>query len=90
MSLIQAVEDKIVVELLKEENKTKGGLHIPDSAGEQAPQKYGKVLSMGEDVTKEIKIGDTVSFHQRAGMDVLHEGQILKVIKSDEVYGTVI
>jgi len=45
---------------------------------------------MGEDVTKEIKIGDTVSFHQRAGMDVLHEGQILKVIKSDEVYGTVI
>ena len=52
MSFIQAIEDKVIVEVLADVNKTEGGLIIPDSAAE-APQKYGRVLSMGNDVCKD-------------------------------------
>ena len=81
--MIKAIEDKIIVEFLRT-TKTETGLIIPDVA--QDPQGYGKVLSVGEQV-KNIKVGDTLVFHMRAGMDLILNKKVQKCLKSEEVYG---
>lgn len=84
--MITATGDKIIVVLMKA-NKTKGGLHLPENT--QEPQAYGKVVSIGEDLNqcKNINKGDYLVFHPHAGMDMLLDRQILKVLKYDELYG---
>jgi len=83
---IEAIEDKILVKVIKPERKSKGGIVIPEVAGD-LPQSYGKVLSVGESVNQLIKVESTIVFHQRAGMDILHDDETLKILKNDEVYG---
>ena len=67
--------------------KTRGGLILPDNVSE--PQSYGRVLTAGELILEgtPIKEGNTLIFHPRAGMDMLMEGRLLKVLKYDELYG---
>jgi len=81
--MIQAVADKILVEELRA-TKTKGGLHLPDNTSQ--PQSYGKVVSYGENV-QNIKVGDVLVYHPRAGMDLLVDKKLLKVLKYEELYG---
>lgn len=83
--MIQAVADKIVVEVMRAA-KTKGGLLLPDNVKD--PQGYGRVLSLGDDVAnKRIKEGDILVFHPMAGMDTLMDNRIFKVLKYEELYG---
>jgi co-chaperonin GroES (HSP10) len=65
-------------------NKTKSGLLLPNNTND--PQGYGRVVSVGEDV-KNIKEGDFLVYHPMAGMDMLMEKRILKVVKYEELYG---
>jgi co-chaperonin GroES (HSP10) len=81
--MIKAVADKIIVQFMRA-TKTKGGLILPDTVTD--PQGYGKVLSVGEDVNN-VEVGEFLVFHPRAGMDMLINKQILKVLKYDELYG---
>lgn len=81
--MIQAVGDKIIVEVLKI-TKTDSGLIIPDTV--QPPQGYGRVLSAGEQV-ENIKEGDILMFHIMAGMDIVAEKKVLKCLKYEELYG---
>jgi hypothetical protein len=54
----------------------------------QDPQGYGKVLSLGKDAAnKEIKEGDILVFHTRAGMDLIQGKKVLKCLKYEEIYG---
>lgn len=84
--MVKAVSDKIVVEFLKREITT-GGIIAPENALVD-PQGYGKVLSVGEEVTL-IKEGDFVVFHPHAGMDMVFDKKIFKVLKYDELYGII-
>lgn len=84
--MIKAVSDKIIVEFLKREI-TSGGIIAPENALVD-PQGYGKVLSIGEEV-QIIKEGDFIVFHPRAGMDMVLDTKILKVLKYEEIYGTI-
>ena len=84
--MIKAVSDKIIVEFLKREI-TKGGIIVPERAIID-PQAYGKVLSVGEEV-KGIKEGDFLVFHPQAGMDMLFDKKIYKVLKYEELYGII-
>jgi chaperonin GroES len=85
MQIIQAVKDKIIVKIMKQEEKTEGGIIVPDSVVNE-PQLYTEVISVGKDVD-EINIGDTVLCHRNGGMDIVVKNQIYKVLKDDEVYG---
>jgi chaperonin GroES len=87
MKIIQAVSDKVFVKVLKEEEKTSGGLIVPATAKKE-PQSYGVVLSVGSDV-KGIKLNDVVVFHSHAGQVVLLESQEYKIIMYPEIYGVV-
>ncbi len=82
--MISAIKDKIVVQLLIRE-KTKSGLIIPDAV--QEPQAFCKVISVGDEV-KTIHVDDIIVCHMRAGMDVLIDKELIKVLKEDEIYGT--
>jgi co-chaperonin GroES (HSP10) len=84
--MVKAVSDKIIVEFLKREI-TSGGIIAPENALVD-PQGYGKVMSVGEEVTM-IKEGDFLAFHPRAGMDMVFDKKVFKVLKYDELYGVI-
>ena len=91
MRTLEAVKDKIVVELdITLESKTESGLFIPENAVNE-PQKYGKVSSIGEEVSfkDKLNVGDIISFHGRAGQDIILNRKIYKVLLEGEVYGIV-
>ena len=89
MKSIQAINDHVIVqEIMKEAEKTESGIIIP-SAIKVAPQKYGKVLSVGNDV-KYVKEGDTIVFHANAGQAIIMStdmASIQRVLKEPEIYG---
>ena len=85
MKTVKAVKDKVVVEVLKSEEKTEGGIIVPATA-EKDPQGYGRVISVGEEVTT-IKEGDIVLFAKFGGQDILLDRQVMKVLMYNEVYG---
>jgi len=83
----KAVNDKVIVKVLMEDNKTEGGIIVPEVAqGKLRPQGVGEVTSIGE-LVKEIEVGDIIMFHKQGGMDVLLDRNVCKVLKYDEVYG---
>lgn len=87
MAFMQAVKDKIIVEMIEKENKTPGGIVLPETASLE-PQAYGNVVSVGADV-KEIDVGDVLAFNERAGMDITFEGKKLKCMADAEVYSII-
>jgi len=86
MKKIQAINDHVVVEeLIKTENTTESGIIIPQTV-KMEPQKYGRVLSVGEKVTN-VKADDIIVFHQSGGQAVMIDGVIQRILKNDEIYG---
>jgi co-chaperonin GroES (HSP10) len=84
MKLIQAVHDKIVVQDLKR-TKSTGGLILPDNV--QDPQKYGRVISIGEKVEGPFEIGQIIVYHNNGGMSMVIEGKVLRCLVEKEIYG---
>ena len=83
--MIKAIEDKILVEILRR-NVSAGGIILPDGAKD--PQSYGKVMSIGSGAQdKGFKVGDILVCHVRGGMDSIINYKLLKILKLDEVYG---
>lgn len=87
--------DRILVERVESEEKTKGGIILPDSAKEKPQQ--GKVISVGhgkrlEDgklIPLEVKAGDTILFGKYAGSEIKIEGNEYLIMKEDDVLGLV-
>ena len=91
MSKIKPLGDKILVEVLEAEEKTKGGIFLPDTAKEEKTEGKvisvggGKVLESGKIQPLEVKKGDRVIFGKYSGDDILIDGKKHKVIKESEV-----
>ena len=85
---VQGVNDKIVVEILKEEKITSGGIVVPEIAKKE-PQLTCRVLSVGKDVSEEIKVENLIFCHERSGMDIMVDGKIMKILKDEEVYAVI-
>jgi len=86
MRKIIAVNDHVVVEILQEiEEITDAGIVIPEGVVKK-PQGYGKIISVGSQVTIPLNIDDTIIFHKNGGMDVMLGNKIFKVLKQPEVY----
>ncbi|MCB0219211.1 MAG: co-chaperone GroES [Chrysiogenetes bacterium] len=92
---IRPLGDRLLVERLEAEEKTKGGLIIPDAAKEK-PQE-GKVVAvgngvLGEDgkrVPLEVKAGDTVLFSKWGGTEVTLDGKEVLIMKEEDILGIV-
>jgi len=95
MAKIVPLNDKIVVERLEAEDKTAGGIIIPDAAKEKPKQ--GKVLALGEGKRLEngerakfqVKAGDRVLFTSYAGSEVQVDGKEYLVMTEDDILAIV-
>ncbi len=92
---IRPLQDRIIVRRVDEEETTKGGIIIPDSAKEK-PQE-GKVIAVGKGKANEegklqpldVKKGDKVLFSKYAGTEINIEGVEHLIILEDDVLGVV-
>ena len=92
---IRPLQDRILIKRLREEEKTKGGIIIPDTAKEK-PQE-GKVVAVGNGaVTKdgkirklEVKPGDTVLFAKYSGNEVVLEGEQHLIMREEDILAVI-
>jgi chaperonin GroES len=92
---IRPLQDRIIVQRIEEEEKTAGGIIIPDTAKEK-PQ-IGKVIAAGngrktEDgkvIPMDVKKGDKVLFSKYAGSEVKLDGEDFLIMKEDDILGIV-
>ncbi len=92
---IRPLGDRILVKRIKEEEKTKGGIIIPDTAKEK-PQE-GKVVAVGkgkysEDgklIPIEVKAGDKILFGKYSGSEIKLEGEEHLILREDDVLGII-
>ena len=90
------LHDRVVVKRLEGEEKTKGGIIIPDSAKEK-PQE-GKIVAVGPGARDEagklapldVKAGDRVLFGKWSGTEVKVDGEDLLIMKESDVLGVVV
>jgi chaperonin GroES len=95
MTKIRPLGDRILVKRIKEEEKTKGGIIIPDTAKEK-PQE-GKVVAVGkgklnEDgklIPLEVKAGDKILFGKYSGSEIKLEGEEHLILREDDVLGII-
>ncbi len=92
---LKPMHDRVLVKRLEKEEKTKGGIYIPDSAKE-APAE-GKVVAVGEgkimddgSVKKlDVKVGNRVIFAKYAGTEVTVEDEEYLIMREEEILGVV-
>ena len=90
---IRPLQDRIIVQRIEEDQTTKGGIIIPDSAKEK-PQEgkaiavgNGKVTDDGKLQPLDVKKGDRVLFSKYAGTEVTLDGEDHLIIREDDVLG---
>jgi len=89
------LHDRVLIKLLDDDEKTSGGIIIPDTAKEKPQQ--GKVLSIGPGardeqgniVPMDVKVGDTVLFGKWSGNEVTIDGDELSIMKESDIMGIV-
>jgi chaperonin GroES len=90
---IRPLGDRILVKRIQEEEKTKGGIIIPDTAKEK-PQE-GKVVAVGKGKTTEegkliapdVKAGDKILFGKYSGSEVKIDGEEHLIMREDDILG---
>lgn len=92
---IRPLHDRILLKRLEEEDKTKGGIIIPDSAKEKPIE--GRVIAVGTGKVKddgvvvplEVKAGDKVLFGKYSGTEVKIDGIEHLIVREDEILGII-
>jgi chaperonin GroES len=89
------LHDRVVVRRLEEEQKTAGGIIIPDTAKEKPMQ--GEILAVGPGARNEkgeltpldVKVGDRILFGKWSGTEVKIDGEELLIMKESDVMGVI-
>jgi chaperonin GroES len=92
---LRPLQDRILVQRVKEEEKTKGGIIIPDTAKEKPAE--GKVVAVGKGkldesgkrIALEVKKGDRILFGKYSGTEVKMEGDEYLIMREDDVLGII-
>ena len=88
---LRPLHDRLIVERLEEDEKTKGGIIIPDAAKEK--QQRGKVIAVGKGKVQEdgsiraleVKAGDVVLFGKYSGTEIKIENEERLIIREEDV-----
>lgn len=92
---VKPLQDRILVERLQEEEKTKGGIFIPDSAKEKPMQGKivaagsGRISEDGKKIPMDVKVGDIVLFAKYSGNDVKIDDKEYLIMKEDDILAIV-
>jgi chaperonin GroES len=92
---LRPLQDRILVQRVEEETKTKGGIIIPDTAKEKPAE--GKVVAVGNGklgddgkrVALEVKKGDRILFGKYSGTEVKIEGEEYLIMREEDVLGVI-
>jgi chaperonin GroES len=88
---LRPLQDRILVQRVKEEEKTKGGIIIPDTAKEKPVEGrviaagIGKLSEKGDRIALEVKKGDRILFGKYSGNEIKIEGKEYLIMREDEV-----
>jgi chaperonin GroES len=92
---IRPLQDRVIVKRLEEEEKTKGGIIIPDTAKEK-PQEgkviavgKGKVTEDGKVIPLDVKAGDRILFGKYSGTEVKIEGEEHLIMREEDILGII-
>jgi chaperonin GroES len=92
---MRPLQDRVIVRRVKEEEKTKGGLYIPDTAKEKPIEATviavgnGKVLEDGTVRKLDVKAGDRVLFGKYSGTEVKIDGEEHLILREDDILGVI-
>ena len=88
---IKPLDDRIVVRALEAQEKTAGGILLPDTAKEK-PQKAkvlavgaGRLTDEGKRLPLDVKVGDTILYGKYAGTEVKWNGEELRILRESEI-----
>jgi len=92
---IRPLQDRIIVKRIEEEEKSKGGIIIPDTAKEK-PQE-GKVVAVGKGkvgddgkvIPLDVKVNDRVLFGKYAGSEINLDGEEHMIMREDDILGVI-
>ncbi|MCJ7833316.1 MAG: co-chaperone GroES [Deltaproteobacteria bacterium] len=92
---IRPLHDRVIVQRIEEEEKTKGGIIIPDTAKEK-PQEGkviavgpGKILENGTKTTLDVKVGDKILFGKYSGSEIKIEGEEFLMMREEDILGVI-
>ena len=92
---LKPLSDHVVIEPLEAEEKTTGGIVLPDTAKEKSTRGKvlavgsGKVLDNGKVIALSVKSGDKVIYSKYAGSEVKVEGKELKIVSESEILAVI-
>jgi chaperonin GroES len=92
---IRPLQDRVIVKRVEEEEKTKGGIIIPDTAKEKPMEGKviavgkGKVLEDGKIHPLDVKAGDRVLFGKYSGTEVKIDGEEHLIMREDDILGVI-
>lgn len=92
---IRPLQDRVIVKRVEEEEKTKGGIIIPDSAKEKPLEGKviavgnGKVLEDGKVRPLDVKPDDRILFSKYAGTEIKIEGEDFLMLREDDILGVI-
>jgi chaperonin GroES len=92
---LRPLHDRVIVKRIEEEERSPGGIIIPDTAKEKPIQGQimavgtGKVLDNGTVIPMQVKKGDKILFGKYAGTEVKIEGQELLIMREDDILGII-
>lgn len=88
---LKPLGDRVVVKVLEQEERTKGGIVLPDTAKEKPQQGKviavgpGRILDNGQRVPPEVKVGDQVLFAKYGGTEVEIDGEEYLVLRESDI-----
>lgn len=92
---IRPLHDRVIIKRMEEEEKTPGGILIPDTAkekpikGEVIAVGNGKALDNGEVRALDVKVGDKVLFGKYAGTEIKMDGEEVLVMREEDVVAVI-
>ncbi|MGD0622692.1 MAG: co-chaperone GroES [Thermacetogeniaceae bacterium] len=92
---LKPLGDRVVLKLVEQEEKTRGGILLPDTAKEK-PQKgavlavgSGKMLDSGEKIPLDVQVGDKVIFGRYSGTEIKVEGEEYLIVSERDILAVV-
>ena len=96
MPTVRPLEDRVVIKQIEAEEKTAGGIVLPDTAKEK-PQRGrvisigpGKLLDSGERAAISLTVGDEVLFGKYSGTDIKINGEEVKILRESDILAKII
>jgi len=92
MATLKPLADRVVVRPSKAEEKTKGGIIVPDTAkekpvwGEVIAAGPGRVADDGKKIPMEVKVGDRVLYGKYSGTEVTVDGEDLLIMRESDIF----